>query len=242
MDFQFQRHRIDKISRTKIIEELEKAAKFFNYNEFKRKDFNKIAGIKYHTVAREFGSWEKALKFLSEYLKTKGIELKPGNRKSHKMFTEKDLFIEMERIWQKLNHRPSKYEWQTSNPKISYVTYNRYFSGWQNACLKFIEYKMGGQVSSDESLVSKLPEKSVSQENNYNPENSRTIPLGIRLKVLDRDNFCCVFCGKSPATDFGTQLHIDHIHPYSKGGKSTLDNLQTLCKECNLGKSNKYDK
>jgi len=59
----------------------------------------------------------------------------------------------------------------------------------------------------------------------------------LRLKVLNRDNFKCVFCGKSPATDFGTKLHIDHIIPFSKGGTSTLDNLQTLCEDCNLGKS-----
>lgn len=38
MEFQFDRYRIDKIPRTKIIDELEKAAKYFNYNEFGRRD------------------------------------------------------------------------------------------------------------------------------------------------------------------------------------------------------------
>ena len=70
-------------------------------------------------------------------------------------------------------------------------------------------------------------------------ENSRNVPLILRLKVLQRDNFRCVFCGKSPATDLGTKLHIDHIFPFSKGGKSILENLQTLCEECNLGKSDR---
>jgi 5-methylcytosine-specific restriction endonuclease McrA len=34
------------------------------------------------------------------------------------------------------------------------------------------------------------------------------------------------------------RLHIDHIVPWSKGGETALENLETLCSECNLGKSN----
>ena len=49
----------------------------------------------------------------------------------------------------------------------------------------------------------------------------------------------CVFCGRSPAMDKGVVLHIDHKMPFSKGGTTSLDNLQTLCYECNLGKGNK---
>lgn len=30
---------------------------------------------------------------------------------------------------------------------------------------------------------------------------------------------------------------IDHVHPFSKGGKTQLDNLQTLCQPCNAGKA-----
>ena len=34
------------------------------------------------------------------------------------------------------------------------------------------------------------------------------------------------------------ELHVDHIKPWSKGGETVLENLQTLCATCNLGKSN----
>lgn len=59
----------------------------------------------------------------------------------------------------------------------------------------------------------------------------------LRFKILTRDNYRCVLCGRG-ASD-GVKLQIDHIIPVSKGGKTTEDNLQTLCKDCNLGKSNK---
>lgn len=63
------------------------------------------------------------------------------------------------------------------------------------------------------------------------------ITNSLRYDVLKRDGFRCRLCGRSVAE--GVVLHVDHIIPVSKGGKSTLDNLQTLCADCNLGKSNK---
>ena len=66
----------------------------------------------------------------------------------------------------------------------------------------------------------------------------RDINDRLRFKVLKRDNFKCVCCGKSPAIDSNVQLHVDHIIPWSKGGETVMENLQTLCSKCNLGKSN----
>lgn len=67
---------------------------------------------------------------------------------------------------------------------------------------------------------------------------SRNINLRLRYQVLKRDNFKCVICGRSPAKDPNIELHIDHIIPWSKGGETIIDNLRTLCSDCNLGKSN----
>ncbi len=39
----------------------------------------------------------------------------------------------------------------------------------------------------------------------------------------------------------GVKLHVDHIKPVSRGGKSVMSNLQTLCEDCNCGKGNKYE-
>lgn len=61
----------------------------------------------------------------------------------------------------------------------------------------------------------------------------------LRYDVLKRDGFRCVICGAS--ADDGAKLHVDHIKPVSKGGKTELKNLRTLCESCNLGKGAKYD-
>lgn len=59
----------------------------------------------------------------------------------------------------------------------------------------------------------------------------------LRTLVKQRDNYTCQICGKYMPDEVG--LHVDHIVPVSKGGKSTLDNLQVLCSVCNLRKSDK---
>ncbi len=57
----------------------------------------------------------------------------------------------------------------------------------------------------------------------------------LRNRVLSRDNNRCRWCGFANAT---RQLEADHIVPESKGGETTLENLQCLCSACNRIKSN----
>ncbi len=138
----------------------------------------------------------------------------------------------------KLGHRPSRNEWVANDPEISYDTIYRYFGSWKDDCLKFIEYKSGEKIDIEEKTIEKKPIINFTNNKIKNMiGKTRTIPLSIRVKALSRDNFCCIFCGKSPATDVGTKLHIDHKIPFSKGGTNDIDNLQTLCEEGNLGKS-----
>jgi len=59
----------------------------------------------------------------------------------------------------------------------------------------------------------------------------------IRYNVLKRDNFTCQKCGITSKD--GAKLEADHIIPVSKGGKTVMSNLQTLCDRCNSGKSDK---
>ena len=63
------------------------------------------------------------------------------------------------------------------------------------------------------------------------------VTVALRYDILKRDHFCCCVCGRS-ATN-GVELEVDHIIPISKGGKTTYQNLQTLCRDCNRGKGAK---
>ena len=61
----------------------------------------------------------------------------------------------------------------------------------------------------------------------------------LRYDVMKRDGFKCTICGASSKD--GVKLHVDHIKPVSKGGKTEMENLRTLCDRCNSGKRDKYD-
>ncbi len=68
-------------------------------------------------------------------------------------------------------------------------------------------------------------------------DEKNVVKAGVRWQVFERDDFKCVACGISARE--GAILHIDHILPRSKGGKDEMNNYQTLCHKCNIGKSNK---
>lgn len=60
----------------------------------------------------------------------------------------------------------------------------------------------------------------------------------LRYTVLCESNGKCELCGRSRKD--GIILHVDHIFPRSTHWKIALNkgNLQVLCEDCNLGKSN----
>lgn len=62
--------------------------------------------------------------------------------------------------------------------------------------------------------------------------------LRLRYSTLLRYGRSCMLCFAS-----GGEMHVDHIKPRSKFPALALDpeNLQVLCKACNLGKSNLDD-
>ena len=66
----------------------------------------------------------------------------------------------------------------------------------------------------------------------YESKNQRKLMTkSLRKKIMERDQYTCQICGKYMPDQVG--LHIDHIIPVSKGGKSIPQNLQVLCDKCN---------
>lgn len=72
----------------------------------------------------------------------------------------------------------------------------------------------------------------------YHSKSQRALMTpALRRQIMKRDNYTCRICGKYMPDGVG--LHIDHIVPVSKGGKTVPSNLQVLCSKCNGSKSNR---
>lgn len=93
----------------------------------------------------------------------------------------------------------------------------------------------------DPNIEEEIAESDISQyskEHLLEIANNRIkVMPAMRWQVFQRDNWRCVACGRN--SENGLILHIDHIIPRSKGGQDHLDNYQTLCETCNIGKSNR---
>ena len=63
-------------------------------------------------------------------------------------------------------------------------------------------------------------------------KNKRSIiPDEVKLFVFNRDEGKCISCGSKE------NLQFDHIIPIAKGGSNSEENVQLLCQQCNLKKS-----
>lgn len=98
--FKFQRQRLNFIPDEKILDELEIAAKKFNYIEFGYRDFKGVGEISAGLVKKRFGGWKKGLEALRKRLQEKGLNLSPRLHAPNRVYSDKQMFDEMERIWQ----------------------------------------------------------------------------------------------------------------------------------------------
>jgi len=214
-------------SNTELIDELKRIAILIEKKELSKSEFNENSEINATTIANRFGSWEKGLKFA-------GLEVV----KHAKQYTEIDYYENLLAVWTHYGRQPICREMNIFPSKISLGGYEGRFGKWSSALQAFIEY-----INNDKPNVEQQQVKVdiIEKTKAINTEEKRDIPLGLRYKVLVRDRFKCGKCGNSPSIDINCKLHIDHIVPFSKGGLTTFDNLQTLCEKCNLGKGNRYN-
>jgi len=67
---------------------------------------------------------------------------------------------------------------------------------------------------------------------------SRTFPSFLRAIIFERDNYTCQVCLRSRDVLKAAGLHLecDHIVAWEDDGKTTYDNGQTICSDCNKAK------
>ena len=56
------------------------------------------------------------------------------------------------------------------------------------------------------------------------------------LAAYEKQHHKCAICGEEFEFE---EMQADHIKPWSRGGHTTTENCQMLCRDCNLKKSNK---
>lgn len=139
-------------------------------------------------------------------------------------YTTEELFDNIQKVWDLKGSQPFIKDMDVAPSNICFGTYYNRFASWKNALTEFVKYKNGN--------LEIIPEIKLRKSR-------KAINNSIRYDVMKRDNFKCNYCGKSPATDSNVELQIDHITPITNGGDNHMDNLKTICKDCNIGK---YDK
>ena len=224
MKFELKDYNIN-IPQSDLIADVIKVANKLGKDKVTREDYEKHG--KYHTstLQRRFKSWFTVLD-------------KAGLQPTRQPFDipEIELLKNIAEVWIKLGRQPTNKDMKAPLSKYGGTTYIRHFATWMNALKKFIEYENADNMELDEVVSPEVPNTISAVENET--KDTRTISLRQRFSVFLRDGFRCVSCGKSPLTHPGTELHCDHTLAWSKGGKTTIDNLKTLCADCNLGKGN----
>lgn len=143
-----------------------------------------------------------------------------------------ELFRNLEEIWTRPGRQPRYQEVQKPLSNYSVNRYKNRFGSWRNALEAFVAYMNDEEASSSARLIEKSNIKPIVRQHG-----SRNINWRLRFIVMRRDKFKCKASGKSPATEPGVTLDVDHIKAWTKGGHTVLENLQTLCTKCNIGKS-----
>jgi hypothetical protein len=198
-----------------LLDDLKRVASEGNGTAVTFRHYNQFGRYNSSTVSERFGSWNAALE------KAGLIPTKVRN------YGDEDLFSNMITVWERYGRQPRFREMSAPPSIISVWPYQRRFGSWINALKAFVEFANAEDMIPP---VAEIP--------NAKSKPPRNPSMRLRFYVLSRDSFRCVTCGASPATQVGLFLHIDHIVPWSKGGQTVRDNLQTLCDRCNLGKSN----
>lgn len=223
-----------RIETAELIADLQSVSTKLRKQTFTCTEYCKNGKFSRDVMFRRFTSWNNALI---------AAGLVPFEVPSGKRVSEYDAIEEIERIWTSLGRQPTTTDIKNGISKYSLHVYERRFGSWRKALDFFVSYMNGEQEvekpEESNDVEIKLPDdfKHYIESNELSHKTKRDINLRMRFLVMKRDNFKCCMCGRSPATTPGLELHIDHIIPWSKGGETVIDNLQTLCSDCNLGKS-----
>lgn len=221
-----------KIPEQVLINDLIAVSKKLGRKSFTMNDYRAHGQYHPRTFQNRFKSWYRAMKRAGLH----SCRLPVALNKSL-------LFENLRQVWRKLGKQPGFKDMKAPASKYAGTTYVNHFGSWMNALRGFVEYEKYRLANGIRIVKPGIPKREAKKGQRKKIKRSpRGIPLSLRYRVLMRDGFRCMACGRSPATEAGVRLHLDHIRPWSKGGNREYDNLRTLCAECNIGRGNRMER
>lgn len=211
------------VSDDELLHDLRRVADHLEKPTVGQQEYRRLGRYDDSTITRRFGSWNSGL-------------LAAGLTVSNTVnITDDQLFENILVLWQHYGRQPRRRELASPPSTISQSPYLRRFRSWTAALQSFVAYAN----TAEPTLAPAIGDRSSTRCARRTP---RDPSLRLRFQVLQRDGFACRACGASPASQAGTELQVDHIVPWSKGGETVASNLQTLCRDCNLGKGGHEEK
>jgi hypothetical protein len=204
-----------------LLADLQRVAREREVGTVTRLEYDQYGQFGTTTVLRNFKTWNAALQ---------AAGLVVSNRQD---ISNEELFENLAEVWTRMGTQPFGRHMsdRSTGSRFSTGTYEKRFGSWNAALLAFVDY-LAGNTGQTSAIVP--PSVQVGSVGKRTP---RDVNWRLRAKVLVRDSCFCKMCGASPAKDPEVVLHVDHIVPWSKGGETVEENLQTLCAPCNIGKS-----
>ncbi len=212
-----------------VLDDLRRVAKSLEKDTVTRSEYNRFGIASSGTIERRFGSWNNGLE-------RAGLRIRVWRN-----ISDDDLFENLKQVWTKLGRQPRYSEIRSPVSLFSNVTYDKRFGRYSEALKKFIVWvNTDAEDSSSKKTELINTKKGDTSSAKSTRRSRREISERQRFRILVRDGFMCRSCGASPLLKPGTELHVDHIVPWSKGGETVDNNLEVKCKQCNLGKNNAF--
>jgi len=216
------------ISAEECVSDLKEVAKRLGKDAVTVDEYEENGKYTVTPFVRHFGSWFKALAVA-------------GLKRTRTLHVSDEAYFEnLEEMWVALGRQPHYAEVQKPFSRYCAGAYERRFGSWRKALEAFVLYVNEGSTKDslttpEQTLTFAAP--SVDGDGSSRRKAPRAISWRLRFLVMRRDDFKCRACGRSPALQPGLILHVDHVKAWIKGGGTIMENLQTLCEQCNIGKS-----
>jgi hypothetical protein len=197
-----------------IMAELKRLAEMHGSDTVTKADLVEHGRISYPLVVKRFGSLRQALQMAGltpmKFMKA----------------TDDELLAVIVELWEKTlssdGRTPHRKDLKTYQMPVSGDTVIRRFGTWRKALLA-----AQASVTKDS-----LPDETITLSKSPTQRIRKPLSLRKRFFVMKRDQFACVRCG---ASGHGVRLEVHHRMPFAQGGSDALDNLETLCFDCNRG-------